>query len=85
MITTPKLSTVTLTVSFLLEFVSTTFYAVILTLTPFVPSAVMVKFGTSDMSKTFRLAEEAAEKASKIFPSPILLEFEKVYHPYLLM
>jgi len=47
--------------------------------------SVMVKFGTSELSKAFRLAEEAAEKASKIFPSPILLEFEKVYYPYLLM
>lgn len=47
--------------------------------------SVMVKFGTSDLSKAFRLAEEAAERASKIFPSPILLEFEKVYYPYLLM
>jgi DNA polymerase delta subunit 1 len=45
----------------------------------------MVKFGTTDVKSTFRLAEEAAEKASKIFPSPILLEFEKVYFPYLLM
>jgi len=47
--------------------------------------SVMVKFGTSELSKAFRLAEEAAERASKIFPSPIQLEFEKVYYPYLLM
>jgi DNA polymerase delta subunit 1 len=47
--------------------------------------SVMVKFGTSDLSKAFRLAEEAASSASKIFPSPICLEFEKVYYPYLLM
>lgn len=47
--------------------------------------SVMVKFGTSTVAETFPLALEAAEKASKIFPSPILLEFEKVYFPYLLM
>jgi DNA polymerase delta subunit 1 len=47
--------------------------------------SVMVKFGTSDLSKAFRLAEEAALRATKIFPSPISLEFEKVYYPYLLM
>lgn len=47
--------------------------------------SVMVKFGVTSMEETFRLAEEAAEKCSKIFPNPILLEFEKVYYPYLLM
>mmetsp|Transcript_74772 Transcript_74772/g.146257 ORF Transcript_74772/g.146257 Transcript_74772/m.146257 type:complete len:332 (-) Transcript_74772:280-1275(-) len=31
------------------------------------------------------LAEKAAAEVSKIFPSPITLEFEKVYWPYLLM
>lgn len=47
--------------------------------------SVMVKFGTATVEETFRLAEEAAEKCSAIFPNPILLEFEKVYYPYLLM
>lgn len=47
--------------------------------------SVMVKFGTKTVADTFPLAEEAAEKCSKIFPNPILLEFEKVYFPYLLM
>jgi DNA polymerase delta subunit 1 len=47
--------------------------------------SVMVKFGTKTVKETFPLAIEAAEKASKIFPDPILLEFEKVYFPYLLM
>lgn len=47
--------------------------------------SVMVKFGTKTVKETFPLAVEAAEKASKIFPNPILLEFEKVYCPYLLM
>lgn len=47
--------------------------------------SVMVKFGTTTVEKTFPLALEAADKASEIFPDPILLEFEKVYFPYLLM
>jgi DNA polymerase delta subunit 1 len=47
--------------------------------------SVMVKFGTSTVEETFPLAIEAAEKCSEIFPDPILLEFEKVYYPYLLM
>jgi len=47
--------------------------------------SVMVKFGTASVKETFPLAVEAAEAASKIFPNPILLEFEKVYYPYLLM
>lgn len=47
--------------------------------------SVMVKFGTESVEETFPLAIEAAEKCSKIFPNPILLEFEKVYFPYLLM
>jgi DNA polymerase delta subunit 1 len=47
--------------------------------------SVMVKFGTRTVEETFPLALEAAEKCSKIFPTPILLEFEKVYFPYLLM
>jgi len=47
--------------------------------------SVMVKFGTRNVHETFPLALEAAEKCSGIFPSPIRLEFEKVYFPYLLM
>jgi len=47
--------------------------------------SVMVKFGTSTVKDTFPLAIEAADKCSEIFPDPILLEFEKVYFPYLLM
>jgi DNA polymerase delta subunit 1 len=47
--------------------------------------SVMVKFGTLTVKETFPLAIEAAEAASKIFPDPIQLEFEKVYFPYLLM
>ena len=47
--------------------------------------SVMVKFGVSTVKDTFPLAIEAADKCSEIFPNPILLEFEKVYFPYLLM
>eukprot|EP00934_Nitzschia_sp_Nitz4_P009093 Nitzschia sp. Nitz4//scaffold3_size479765//74873//78343//NITZ4_000028-RA/size479765-processed-gene-0.52-mRNA-1//1//CDS//3329550542//9083//frame0 len=47
--------------------------------------SVMVKFGTKTVEDTFPLAIEAADKCSDIFPDPILLEFEKVYFPYLLM
>mmetsp|Transcript_50355 Transcript_50355/g.98521 ORF Transcript_50355/g.98521 Transcript_50355/m.98521 type:complete len:1167 (+) Transcript_50355:137-3637(+) len=47
--------------------------------------SVMVKFGTKTVQESFPLALEAAEKCSEIFPTPIKLEFEKVYFPYLLM
>lgn len=47
--------------------------------------SVMVKFGVATVEETFPLAIEAAAKCSAIFPDPILLEFEKVYYPYLLM
>ena len=47
--------------------------------------SVMIKFGNEDMGEVFKLSEEAAEKSSQLFPKPILLEFEKVYNPYLLM
>ncbi len=47
--------------------------------------SVMVKFGTKTVKETFPLAMKAADECSKIFPHPILLEFEKVYFPYLLM
>ena len=47
--------------------------------------SVMVKFGVSTVAEAFPLAQEAAERCSKIFPDPIQLEFEKVYFPYLLM
>ena len=47
--------------------------------------SVMVKFGTEDRAEAMRLGEEAAAFVSKLFVSPIKLEFEKIYHPYLLM
>ena len=45
----------------------------------------MVKFGTEDIKEAMRLGEEAAGEISKTFISPINLEFEKVYRPYLLL
>ena len=47
--------------------------------------SVMIKFGAATVAETMPLAERAAEEISQIFPRPILLEFEKVYWPYLLM
>ena len=47
--------------------------------------SVMVKFGTNDRAESMRLGTEAAELVSKKFIAPIKLEFEKIYHPYLLM
>jgi len=46
--------------------------------------SVMVKFPTTDIHECFKLGEEAADRISQTFPKPIELEFEKVYHPYLL-
>jgi DNA polymerase delta subunit 1 len=45
----------------------------------------MVKFGPPSVSESMPLAKIAAAEVSAIFPSPIKLEFEKVYFPYLLM
>jgi DNA polymerase delta subunit 1 len=47
--------------------------------------SVMVKFGTTDRAEAMRLGKEAADLVSKEFINPIKLEFEKIYHPYLLM
>jgi len=47
--------------------------------------SVMVKFGTDDRAEAMRLGKEAADLVSKKFIAPIKLEFEKIYHPYLLM
>lgn len=47
--------------------------------------SVMVKFGVPDVPTAMKLGEEAAEEVTKLFPSPVRLEFEKVYSPYLLM
>ena len=47
--------------------------------------SVMVKFGTPKIEEAMRLGKEAAAYVSTYFISPIKLEFEKVYCPYLLM
>lgn len=47
--------------------------------------SVMVKFGTNDIAEAMRLGKEAAAYVSTKFITPIKLEFEKVYCPYLLM
>lgn len=47
--------------------------------------SVMVKFGTSDVADTMKLGREAARIVSEKFISPIALEFEKVFFPFLLM
>lgn len=52
--------------------------------------SVMVKFDTGNLKgkealeMCFKLGTEAADKISATFKSPIELEFEKVYYPYLL-
>ncbi|OMJ22245.1 DNA polymerase delta catalytic subunit [Smittium culicis] len=47
--------------------------------------SVMVKFGTEDLKESMRLGKIAADLITERFVSPIKLEFEKVYFPYLLI
>ncbi|EDV29384.1 uncharacterized protein TRIADDRAFT_18979 [Trichoplax adhaerens] len=47
--------------------------------------SVMVKFGLDTVEESMELGKEAANYISSHFPSPIKLEFEKVYFPYLLI
>ncbi|ODQ63544.1 hypothetical protein NADFUDRAFT_62083 [Nadsonia fulvescens var. elongata DSM 6958] len=47
--------------------------------------SVMVKFGSGDLGTCMKLGEEAAAHVSTKFITPIKLEFEKVYFPYLLI
>lgn len=47
--------------------------------------SVMVKFGVDTVKEAMDLGVKAAEICTKLFPSPVKLEFEKVYFPYLLM
>lgn len=47
--------------------------------------SVMVKFGVKTVEEAMKLGKEAADMISKTFLTPIKLEFEKVYFPYLLM
>uniref|UniRef100_A0A2K6U0N3 DNA polymerase n=1 Tax=Saimiri boliviensis boliviensis TaxID=39432 RepID=A0A2K6U0N3_SAIBB len=47
--------------------------------------SVMCRFGVSSVAEAMALGREAADWVSGHFPSPIRLEFEKVYFPYLLI
>ncbi|ODQ77252.1 hypothetical protein BABINDRAFT_41988 [Babjeviella inositovora NRRL Y-12698] len=47
--------------------------------------SVMVKFGHDDLKTCMEMGEEAAKYVSTKFITPIKLEFEKVYFPYLLI
>jgi DNA polymerase delta subunit 1 len=47
--------------------------------------SVMVKFGVNTVQEAIELGAEAAKLATKLFTTPISLEFEKIYYPYLLM
>ena len=47
--------------------------------------SVMVKFGPKELATAMELGQEAASYVSSKFVSPIKLEFEKVYFPYLLI
>jgi DNA polymerase delta subunit 1 len=47
--------------------------------------SVMVKFGTTELAEAMKLGQEAADFVSGKFVTPIKLEFEKVYFPYLLI
>ena len=47
--------------------------------------SVMIKWGTPDLGEAMRLGLEAADRITATFVQPIKLEFEKCYHPYLLM
>ncbi|OQV18431.1 DNA polymerase delta catalytic subunit [Hypsibius exemplaris] len=47
--------------------------------------SVMIKFGAATVAETMKIGREAAKQISTTFESPIKLEFEKVYFPYLLI
>lgn len=47
--------------------------------------SVMIKFGNPDLPSAMALGAEAAAFVTKRFITPIKLEFEKVYFPYLLI
>ena len=48
--------------------------------------SVMVDFGKEvSLARSMELGEEAAGQVTKLFPTPVKLEFEKCYLPYLLM
>ena len=47
--------------------------------------SVMINFGVQNVEKAISLGREAAAYVTDFFTSPIKLEFEKVYYPYLLI
>ena len=47
--------------------------------------SVMIKFGVKTLEEAMKLGRLAATTVSASFPSPIKLEFEKCYYPYLLI
>lgn len=47
--------------------------------------SVMINFGKIPRDQAMKIGKEAAERISNEFCSPIKLEFEKVYHPFLLV
>jgi len=47
--------------------------------------SVMIKFGNDSREEAINLGKEAAQLVTSKFKEPIRLEFEKVYHPFLLM
>ena len=46
--------------------------------------SVMIKFGSTSVAECFRLGQEAADAATRLFRDPVKLEFEKIFHPYFL-
>lgn len=46
--------------------------------------SIFIDFGVKGLAEAFRLGKEAAAEVTKTFRSPISLEFEKVYWPYVL-
>lgn len=47
--------------------------------------SVMVNFGVDTLEEAIKLGKDAAKFVSSKFPSPISLEFEKCYYPFLLI
>lgn len=47
--------------------------------------SVMIDFNLTNMQDALKIGAEVASQISTIFPSPIHLEFEKVYFPFLLL
>jgi DNA polymerase delta subunit 1 len=47
--------------------------------------SIMVDFGNVTVQEAIKLGQDAANFVSRFFPPPIHLEFEKAYHPYLLI